>query len=130
MASKNLVERLDVVIAPLVGPEVIAGSTRMKGGLAQKMVLHLLSTTVMVRLGYVSGNLMSNVQPASRKLQERAVHILMTLSRTEREEAEAGRVLPRRVRRVGPRGIGGRASRGRVRSAMIRRRRHHRSRGA
>ena len=63
----------------MVGPEVIAGSTRMKGGLAQKMVLHLLSTTVMVRLGRVEGNLMTNLHPASRKLERRALHILMTL---------------------------------------------------
>jgi N-acetylmuramic acid 6-phosphate etherase len=69
----------EVAIAPVVGPEVIAGSTRMKGGLAQKMVLHLLSTTVMVRLGRVEGNLMTNLHPASRKLERRALHILMTL---------------------------------------------------
>ena len=69
----------EVAIAPVVGPEVIAGSTRMKGGLAQKMVLHLLSTTVMVRLGRVEGNLMTNLAPASRKLERRALRILMTL---------------------------------------------------
>ena len=65
----------EVAIAPAVGPEVIAGSTRMKGGLAQKMVLHLLSTTVMVRLGRVEGNQMTNLVPASRKLERpRAAH--------------------------------------------------------
>jgi N-acetylmuramic acid 6-phosphate etherase len=58
----------EIAIVPQVGPEVIAGSTRMKGGLAQKMVLHLLSTTTLVRLGHVCGNLMSNVRPASDKL--------------------------------------------------------------
>ena len=63
----------------MVGPEVIAGSTRMKGGLAQKMVLHLLSTAVMVRLGRVEGNLMTNLHPTSRKLERRAIRIVMDL---------------------------------------------------
>jgi N-acetylmuramic acid 6-phosphate etherase len=69
----------EIAIAPVVGPEVIAGSTRMKGGLAQKMVLHLLSTAVMVRLGRVEGNLMTNLHPASRKLERRAIRIVMSL---------------------------------------------------
>ncbi|MCH2169261.1 N-acetylmuramic acid 6-phosphate etherase [Myxococcota bacterium] len=72
-----LAEGAEIAICPTVGPEVIAGSTRMKGGLAQKMVLHLLSTTVMVKLGYVSGNLMTNLTPNSRKLRERGLRIVM-----------------------------------------------------
>jgi N-acetylmuramic acid 6-phosphate etherase len=79
----------EVVIAPEVGPEVIAGSTRMKGGLAQKMVLHLLSTTVMVRLGRVEGNQMTNLVPASRKLEQRALRILCSLGRIGEAEARA-----------------------------------------
>jgi len=79
----------EVAIAPVVGPEVIAGSTRMKGGLAQKMVLHLLSTTVMVRLGRVEGNLMTNLLPASRKLERRALRILVTLGGVEPGRARA-----------------------------------------
>ena len=79
----------EVSIAPEVGPEVIAGSTRLKGGLAQKMVLHLLSTTVMVRLGRVEGNLMTNLHPASRKLRGRALRIVMTLGGVDRETAES-----------------------------------------
>jgi N-acetylmuramic acid 6-phosphate etherase len=79
----------EVAIVPRVGPEVIAGSTRMKGGLAQKMILHLLSTAVMVRLGRVEGNLMTNLVPASRKLERRALRILMTLGSVEEEEARA-----------------------------------------
>jgi N-acetylmuramic acid 6-phosphate etherase len=79
----------EIAIAPVVGPEVIAGSTRMKGGLAQKMVLHLLSTTVMVRLGRVEGNLMSNLHPASRKLRRRAVGILVSLAGVDETRAEA-----------------------------------------
>jgi N-acetylmuramic acid 6-phosphate etherase len=79
----------EVAIAPLVGPEVIAGSTRMKGGLAQKLVLHLLSTAVMVRLGRVEGNLMTNLVPASRKLERRALRILMDLGDLCEERARA-----------------------------------------
>jgi N-acetylmuramic acid 6-phosphate etherase len=82
-----LAEAAEVAIVPAVGPEVIAGSTRMKGGLAQKMVLHLLSTTTMVRLGYVAGNLMSNLRPASDKLRDRAVRIIMSLGSLDRAEA-------------------------------------------
>jgi N-acetylmuramic acid 6-phosphate etherase len=77
----------EVAIVPQVGPEVIAGSTRMKGGLAEKMVLHLLSTTVMVRLGRVEGNLMTNLVPASRKLERRALRILVTLGGASEEHA-------------------------------------------
>lgn len=84
-----LAEGAEVSIEPIVGPEVIAGSTRMKGGLAQKMVLHLLSTTVMVRLGRVEGNLMTNLMPASRKLRGRALRILMARSGLPRDQAEA-----------------------------------------
>jgi N-acetylmuramic acid 6-phosphate etherase len=78
---------VDVPIVIVVGPEVIAGSTRMKGGLAQKMVLHALSTTVMVRLGRVRGNLMTEIRGASRKLRERAVRIVERLARVSTEEA-------------------------------------------
>lgn len=84
-----LAEAAEIAIVLRVGPEVIAGSTRMKGGLAQKMVLHLLSTTVMIRLGCVSGNLMSQLRPASAKLRERAVGILMELGRLDRARAES-----------------------------------------
>jgi N-acetylmuramic acid 6-phosphate etherase len=87
--SAPLAAAAEVAIAPLVGPEVIAGSTRMKGGLAQKMVLHLLSTAVMVRLGRVEGNLMTNLVPASRKLERRALRILMTLGGVAETEARA-----------------------------------------
>jgi N-acetylmuramic acid 6-phosphate etherase len=89
--ASPLARGAEIAITPVVGPEVIAGSTRMKGGLAQKMVLHLLSTTVMVRLGRVEGNLMSNLHPASRKLRRRAVGILVSL--TGLDEARAERLL-------------------------------------
>ena len=82
---------VDIAIAVDVGPEVIAGSTRMKGGLAQKMILHALSTSVMVRLGLVRSNLMTGIRPSSCKLRERAIGILMELS--GRPEAEASAAL-------------------------------------
>lgn len=66
----------DIAIAPLVGPEVISGSTRMKAGSAQKMVLNMLSTGVMIRLGKTYGNLMVDVQASNIKLQARARRIV------------------------------------------------------
>jgi N-acetylmuramic acid 6-phosphate etherase len=73
----ELARAVEIPIEPIVGPEVIAGSTRLKSGTAQKMVLNMLSTMAMVRLGYVSGNRMSNLQAGNRKLRERAVGIVM-----------------------------------------------------
>ena len=66
----------EVSIVPVVGPEVVTGSSRLKAGTAQKMVLNMLSTATMVRLGYVSGNRMSNLQAKNIKLRERALRIL------------------------------------------------------
>jgi N-acetylmuramic acid 6-phosphate etherase len=86
--ASPLAAAAEIAIAPVVGPEVIAGSTRMKGGLAQKMVLHLLSTAVMVRLGRVEGNQMTNLLPASRKLERRALRIVMSLGGVDRERAQ------------------------------------------
>ena len=68
----------DVTIAPLPGPEVITGSSRMKSGTCQKMVLNMLSTGVMVKLGKVYGNLMVDVQATNAKLVSRAVRIVQT----------------------------------------------------
>ncbi|MGH9729934.1 MAG: N-acetylmuramic acid 6-phosphate etherase [Candidatus Acidiferrales bacterium] len=65
-----------VTIAPITGPEVIAGSTRMKAGTAQKMVLNMLSTTVMIRLGHVYDNWMIKVAKTNRKLRKRALRNL------------------------------------------------------
>jgi N-acetylmuramic acid 6-phosphate etherase len=66
-----------VTIAPMVGPEVIAGSTRMKAGTAQKLVLNMISTATMVRLGRVFSNLMVQVQITNTKLRRRAEGILV-----------------------------------------------------
>jgi len=81
-------ELADVTIAPLTGPEVIAGSTRMKAGTAQKMVLNMLSTASMIRLGKVYRNLMVDVQPTNRKLRERARRILQTAVGLPPDEAQ------------------------------------------
>jgi N-acetylmuramic acid 6-phosphate etherase len=76
-----------IAITPLVGPEVIAGSTRLKSGTAQKLVLNMLSTAVCIRLGYVYGNLMVNVQPKNAKLLERAKRIIAEVTGISYEEA-------------------------------------------
>jgi N-acetylmuramic acid 6-phosphate etherase len=83
-----LEELAEVTIAPLVGPEVIAGSTRLKAGTAQKMVLNMLSTATMIRLGKVYGNLMVDVRPTSDKLRERARRIVQEAAGVGPEEAE------------------------------------------
>mgnify|MGYP001028651251 CR=1 FL=1 len=75
------------VVVP-VGPEVIAGSTRMKSGTAQKLVLNTLTTAAMIRLGKVYGNLMVDVQPTNRKLAERAVRMICEVAGVGRREAE------------------------------------------
>lgn len=74
--DSELAGAVDIAITPLVGPEVVAGSTRMKAGTAQKLVLNMLSTGACVRLGYVYGNLMVNVQPKNAKLVDRARRIV------------------------------------------------------
>ncbi len=71
-----LTEQVDIAIAPLVGPEVILGSTRMKAGTAQKLVLNTLSTGVMIRLGKTYGNLMVDLRASNAKLKQRAERIV------------------------------------------------------
>ena len=65
----------EVAVVPVVGPEVVAGSTRLKAGTAQKMVLNMLSTATLVRLGYVKGNRMTNLRPSNEKLRARSARI-------------------------------------------------------
>lgn len=74
--DSELSREAEIAITPLPGPEVIAGSTRMKAGTATKLVLNMISTAVMIRLGYVYGNLMVNVQPTNEKLRDRARRIV------------------------------------------------------
>jgi len=76
-----------IAITPLAGPEVIAGSTRMKAGTATKLVLNMLSTAIMVRLGYVYGNLMVNVQPRNAKLEDRARRIIAVSTAASYDQA-------------------------------------------
>jgi N-acetylmuramic acid 6-phosphate etherase len=78
---------VDVTIAPAVGPEVIAGSTRLKAGTATKIVLNMLTTAAMVRTGKTYGNLMVDVQAGSEKRRDRACRILMIVTGLEYEDA-------------------------------------------
>jgi N-acetylmuramic acid 6-phosphate etherase len=85
-----ITEAAEVSIVPVVGPEVIAGSTRLKAGTAQKMVLNMLSTATMVKLGYVTGNRMTNVLPRNAKLRARAIRIIMAETGSDEETSRAG----------------------------------------
>ncbi len=87
--SPELVARHDVVIAPLVGPEVITGSTRMKAGTATKLVLNTITTGAMVRLGKVYGNLMVDLQVTCAKLRDRGERILQETLTIDRDAAGA-----------------------------------------
>jgi N-acetylmuramic acid 6-phosphate etherase len=82
-----LEEMVDIAITPLVGPEVIAGSTRLKAGTAQKMVLNMLSTGTMIRLGKTYGDLMVDLQASNRKLRERARRIVAEAAGLREPEA-------------------------------------------
>ncbi len=83
----KLEQEVEIGIAPLVGPEVIAGSTRLKAGTAQKLVLNMLSTGVMIKLGKTFGNLMVDVQPTNVKLRDRARNIVAQACDMEPEQA-------------------------------------------
>jgi len=84
-----LAQAVDLMIAPIVGPEVISGSTRMKAGTAQKLVLNTLSTAIMIRLGKTFGNLMVDVQPLNEKLRQRTVQIVMAATGRGMDDARA-----------------------------------------
>ncbi|MCG6957180.1 MAG: N-acetylmuramic acid 6-phosphate etherase [Gemmatimonadetes bacterium] len=85
--SPELLDSHDVVIAPLVGPEVITGSTRMKAGTATKLVLNTITTGAMVRMGKVYGNLMVDLQVTCEKLRDRGERILVEMIGVGRDEA-------------------------------------------
>ncbi|HEU4370228.1 MAG TPA: N-acetylmuramic acid 6-phosphate etherase, partial [Methylomirabilota bacterium] len=102
-ASRSSRRRRPIVIAPAPGPEVLAGSTRLKAGTATKLVLNTLTTASMTQLGKVYGNRMVDVQPRSAKLRARA----------ERLVAQIARVRPARAR------LALRQARGRVRLAIV-----------
>lgn len=82
---------VEIPITPICGPEILAGSTRLKAGTATKLVLNMLSTATMIRLGHVYGNLMVNVQPKSQKLIDRARRIIAQAAGVDYEAA--GRLL-------------------------------------
>ena len=85
--APELLETHDVVITPLVGPEVVTGSTRMKAGTATKMVLNTITTGAMVMTGKVFGNLMVDLQATCEKLEDRGERILMTVLDVDRSRA-------------------------------------------
>ncbi len=95
--DSELARAAEIAITPVPGPEVITGSTRMRAGTATKLVLNMLSTGVMIRLGYVYGNLMVNVQPTNEKLIDRGRRIIASIGGVSYDEAsrllsEAGSV--------------------------------------
>ncbi len=97
VAGSALACDAELTITPVTGAEVLTGSTRMKAGTATKLVLNMLSTGVMVRTGYVYGNLMVNVQPTNGKLVDRAGRIVSAITGLDRASAatllkEAGSV--------------------------------------
>jgi N-acetylmuramic acid 6-phosphate etherase len=76
--DSEIAKAVEIPIFAIVGAEAITGSTRMKAGTAQKMILNMISTVTMIRLGYVKGNRMTNVKSSNAKLKERSLRILMT----------------------------------------------------
>ena len=95
--NSELAQAAEIAITPVPGPEVITGSTRMRAGTATKLVLNMLSTGVMIRLGYVYENLMVNLQPTNEKLTDRARRIIASIADVSYDEAsrllaEAGSV--------------------------------------
>jgi len=87
-SNSRMAEIADVAITPLVGPEVIAGSTRMKSGTAQKMVLNMLSSATMIKLGKTYTNLMVDVHATNKKLEKRALKIVTSTTGASEEEAK------------------------------------------
>lgn len=85
--DSELSRRARIAITPTPGPEIIAGSTRLKAGTATKLVLNMLTTGAFIRMGYVRGNLMVNVQPKNAKLLGRAIRIIRTATGASAEQA-------------------------------------------
>ncbi|MCC7307278.1 MAG: N-acetylmuramic acid 6-phosphate etherase [Acidobacteria bacterium] len=87
--DSEITKAVDIAIVPVVGPEAITGSTRMKAGTAQKLILNTISTIAMIRLGYVNGNRMTNMKTSNEKLRERGLRILMAETGLEAAAASA-----------------------------------------
>ncbi len=86
--ADSLKSVVDVFIVPIVGPEIIAGSTRLKAGTATKLVLNMLTTIAMIKIGKVYNNLMVDVQAVSAKIVDRATRIIMEVTRTDKAMAQ------------------------------------------
>ena len=80
---------VEVVVCPVVGPEVLMGSTRLKAGTAQKMILNMISTAALVRCGKTYGNMMVDLQAKSRKLGERSRRVVMLATGLDYAAADA-----------------------------------------
>jgi len=89
--GSEITRAVEIAIIPIVGPETVTGSFRMKAGTAQKMALNMISTVAMIRLGYVKGNRMTNLKSSNIKLKDRSLRILMT--ETGLDESAATRLL-------------------------------------
>jgi N-acetylmuramic acid 6-phosphate etherase len=89
VSDSTLQHHADMTLAAVTGPEPLTGSTRLKAGTAQKLILNLLTTAAMVRMGKVYGNLMVDVRATNAKLRDRAVRIVMAATGAGRKEAEA-----------------------------------------
>jgi N-acetylmuramic acid 6-phosphate etherase len=85
--GSRISEWVDICIAPVVGPEVVAGSTRLKSGTAQKLVLNMLTTGVMIKLGKVYNNLMVDLQASNAKLHDRSIRIVRAVTGVSEQEA-------------------------------------------
>jgi len=85
--DSELARASEIAITPAPGPEIVTGSTRMRAGTATKLVLNMLTTGAMIRLGYVYGNFMVNVQPTNEKLVDRARRIISSIASVPYEEA-------------------------------------------
>jgi N-acetylmuramic acid 6-phosphate etherase len=85
--DSELARAAEIAITPVPGPEIVTGSTRLRAGTATKLVLNMLSTGTMIRLGYVYGNLMVNVQPTNEKLVDRARRIIAAIAGVSYDEA-------------------------------------------
>ncbi|MDL2103411.1 N-acetylmuramic acid 6-phosphate etherase [Proteus mirabilis] len=83
-----IAQRADIAITPIVGPEVVTGSSRMKAGTAQKLILNMITTGAMIKMGKVFGNLMVDVEATNAKLIERQIRIVMQATECERATAE------------------------------------------
>lgn len=98
--NTDIANEADIAIEPIVGPEFVTGSTRMKAGTAQKMVLNMITTSLMVKLGRVKGNKMIDMQLTNKKLVERGSKMIMDETHLEYEEARRLLLLHGSVRAV------------------------------